>query len=53
MLRIIYLLYADDLQILYTLNNVENCEVLHRDIINHWCLQNNLHLDVLKCDNFY
>lgn len=47
-----YLLYADDLKIFCQINSVVDCEHLQINLnhINTWCIENNLFLNVNKCN---
>ena len=46
------LAYADDLKMFNVITNVNDCEVLQRnlDIINHWCDTNCISLNINKCN---
>lgn len=45
------LLYADDLKLFTSINNIEDCIALQNDLqsLSRWCSNNNLHLNVNKC----
>lgn len=46
-----YLLYADDLKIFRVVNNVNDCLYIQNDlgILDNWCTQNKLYLNIEKC----
>lgn len=46
------LLYADDIKIFRQINSLSDCQILQRDIDNIllWCKENNLDLNVSKCN---
>ena len=48
------LLYADDLKIYSVIENEQDCENLQNNLnmVNDWCLSNNLPLNISKCNSF-
>lgn len=48
-----FLLFADDLKVFRTVNNVKDAELLQADLfrLDDYCIQNKLDLNVLKCNS--